>query len=976
MRTVTTAEYDAALAAQNAVFMRLDVTDPDGAWRDVGALGLAGTNFFNGASLSGDLDDLTHSFAAELLRDQGPTESLSPLMEDSLLNRDSGDNYAPFLDLARFWRLRICVKETPEEPTLGQYRELARGVLDDFSMPQGPTIAALGRGMEALLLDVEIAPKKYGSNAAPVPMETVIQEMIDDTLGPGVFTLYTPVSPVFVMDEWNQQPMSLMEAISIVADRDGFIVRFKYDENDLLRLTLFEPDRSGTTPVFTFGPGQYQPIARAGFSIKGVRNEVTVEYQDRTLGRRTIKYPASGTSPSITRYRKRTLPIALAPETQVVTEEKAVSFAGKVCSDLEWPFLEQQIAIKGVWFLEVYDFGNLLPNGKHYSTTQGAGITGFTLAYVDGKLTFTFDAKARPAGRYKTWLDMGTPTQLQPTTPTLTLVSTPVTAGNPATADVVLRVETSNGERAGLWLDDQSGATDILCVSGSDAARRYVVSGTEIGPADWFHNGVRFAQRLNDIPLLRTQPTQLFVLAIGETSQLKSPWLPITLESAELPPAAGDLVDVAIALVVNKPGERYVLAGNGDAGIAMPSYNATPFTQIRLAGEVAVANPGAVLGIESSANGTSGWQSTGAELPLEAVGPIRGVPAAISLAEERWFRAVLGGMGASTAELKSLYLYFLPRAYSIPPAAVAMCNSALVGDGVGIGPQRFSENFCAYTTKEEWAAAALAYENTSNGEYGIWFALWDLDIEDGNASAYEFGTVDPWNGGHHYLRTLHPAGAVWRSGLMPAAGQGLGPTPWSTWRAERPDPTGPYYSRIRLVVMFSAGYVVASTQVYGGYHILCTQFSLPYQPVGNPNTYSQGHVQLTIQNRLEGGVPGPMRLYINFSFTLNGGVPIALGLASDLVFDGEAHTWELITDRFGTSGDRWVIVKRDGVVLFSQVIVFQGAYEATYYPTYCEVMESYGGPTAYGSIELPTEQEWRLYEFEYLTAGMPTISLG
>jgi hypothetical protein len=415
MRNVSPTELADALGPDPKVFARLDVTDPDGAWKDVTALGAGALDYFIDAALADNLDDLTLDFGATVVRAEGPTKSLAPLMQASLLNRNAAAVYAPFLDVARFWRIRIAVQSNPlATPT---YRELATGVVDDLlDQVDAGTISLAGRGMEALLLDIDIAAATYGNDASPVAMETVIQQMIDDTLGAGVYTLYTPVSPAFGMVQWNQEPMSLMEAISAVANDAGFVVRFRYDASDVLRLTLFRPNRAPTSHDWTLGPTQYSTIPRVALRIAGVRNFVPVTYKSPTLGLQTVQSPTSGTSASIVRYRKRALPIQLAPQTRIVTAVKAQAFADDVRSDLEYPWLEQSVVIDGAWFVEVYDFGQMLANGVHYDVDQDIGAASWTMRLTDDRLTATIEGKAKPIGRYTTWLDIpATPVAPRPT---------------------------------------------------------------------------------------------------------------------------------------------------------------------------------------------------------------------------------------------------------------------------------------------------------------------------------------------------------------------------------------------------------------------------------------------------------------------------------------------------------------------------------------------------------------------------------
>jgi len=250
VRTTTGPERTTVSGATLDTYTRLEITGPDGTWKDV-STGLNGVDWLNSVTLTEQLDSNTTEFSASLMREASSTLSLAPLREDSLVNRNAAAAYAPMLELARKWRASVAVVGDGVTPVAGDYKQIGSGYIDRISVSD-PTasIEISGRGEEAKLLDTFISVERiYGSVFPPgTPMETVIQSILNDN-GLSAVTLYTPVSPSFGMVERTQTYMSVMEAITTIAETAGFVVRYRYDSANLNRLTLYKPKRTPDSSV-------------------------------------------------------------------------------------------------------------------------------------------------------------------------------------------------------------------------------------------------------------------------------------------------------------------------------------------------------------------------------------------------------------------------------------------------------------------------------------------------------------------------------------------------------------------------------------------------------------------------------------------------------------------------------------------------------------------------------------------------------
>lgn len=474
MRTLTTAERNNTAARDKWVFAYMEVTDETGAWVNPGALADPTTgddvDFFNSATLSDNKDANTVQMNAEFaLVLEGI--SLSPFNSRSPANSNSSFLFAPLFDLSRLWRIKIAVMPFETFPDTSDYREVMTGVLDVIDIQEDSSgdgkLLVSGRGMEARMLDAYIATKKiYGDDTTPVAIETVLQQMMDDKLGAGFETLYTPVSPTFVMRKWEQDRANLMPAMATVADRAACNLRYKYDSADVNRFTLFKPNRTASVADWTTSAAEYLELSQVKIDLTDVRTYGKLTYMDAVAGITTIYSPAaeattvsctagaatfSGdvstsiaddakivvnekeytvsafdgstgctltpaetfsaedwcTSAEITRYGLRILDIDLSADTQITDSTAAGNFIDGVIEDVKSPSMEQTAVFEGLWFAQLDDYVYFAPNGAQYTEGQYGAVVGYTMSFEDGTLITTINFSGKPKGRYATWLKLG-----------------------------------------------------------------------------------------------------------------------------------------------------------------------------------------------------------------------------------------------------------------------------------------------------------------------------------------------------------------------------------------------------------------------------------------------------------------------------------------------------------------------------------------------------------------------------------------
>lgn len=406
--TATGGERTAIAAASYAHFGRLEITDPDGAWRDV-STGLNGIDWLTSAAISESIDGNCLQLQATLAREAGSL-SLAPLMTGSLVNRNAATAYAPMLDLHRQWRFSTAVIAFGATPITADWKQVGIGYIDKISDGGLPnTMTMLGRCLGARLLDAQIPVNtRIYSPLGTSSMEAVIQAMIDDQFGAGAITLYTPTATLIVMRQFVQGFANFQDAINAVCQQFGFVCRYRYDASQVYRLTLYKPARVPGAADWILGPAEYTDIPLADIDISGVRNAVELRYIRASDGSlQTVRSPTTFTSASITSYDLRYMAIDMQNGTQIFDNTSAQGMADAARTDLELPALVQKVVVRGFWPVQLHDYFQFNSNAVMYDTAQNGAVTAYTKTWENGQLNVTIDCAAKPKGGYATWRALG-----------------------------------------------------------------------------------------------------------------------------------------------------------------------------------------------------------------------------------------------------------------------------------------------------------------------------------------------------------------------------------------------------------------------------------------------------------------------------------------------------------------------------------------------------------------------------------------
>lgn len=395
MRTLTSALQALFQGAHRAHHVRVEVENGDGTLVDV-------TSRLVGWSYGQQVDDLHDPGSFRFSRGEG-TDSLAPLYQASEWNRlDDGETYSPLLQLGRTLVFSAMTTALGEAPA--SYVEVYRGRIRRVNDKSSPIQVDCWDSLADTLHKKQIRePISYGDEGGDATLEEVIQGVLDDN-GTGV-TLWAPTPSDAGVLPYEQKRESVLQAVRTLAETIGWTTRSRWDEaSGAFRWALYEPDRTASTPVWSFGPDRYVATPESDRAVDDVRNVIEVEYTDAETGARgTVE---ASDPVSIAEYDEVVMRLAFDDTDPINSEEKAEHVAAAALADLAEPYYTYGIELPYFWPAELGDLYEFTANGTVFTDSQ-------TLAVVSvqhsgdgaGKARTTLLCRGKPAGARKAWIE-------------------------------------------------------------------------------------------------------------------------------------------------------------------------------------------------------------------------------------------------------------------------------------------------------------------------------------------------------------------------------------------------------------------------------------------------------------------------------------------------------------------------------------------------------------------------------------------
>lgn len=408
-RSATAGELAVLARKEREVGHRIKVQNGSGTMIDYSA-------WLDSGKIERDVDQPVDGCTLSFVRsksNQSLVQSLSPLRTDSVINRlDNGITYAPALDLNRIVTVEIPTTAIGAPVLETDYKLLFKGTIDVVNFEKNPVVITC-RDLGAPLVDRWIETETTfgtgvaGSGVGGRSIQLVMQDILDAVFGAGVYPLYTPVSPGADLNTYQQQRMSVMDALQDLAQQIGWDVRFRWDDGtSAFRLTLSEPPRAKTTPDYTFGPNAYHDITELSLDITDIRNVITGSFRDANdLGIRATVTVSDATS--ISKYGRRFMLIQEADISPIDSSPEMTTMLNSALADLKEPKANQSVNMPLHWPADLWDLYRYSPNSVHYDSNQDIAVVELAHEFAPNYHRTTATVRGTPIGQYSTWHGRG-----------------------------------------------------------------------------------------------------------------------------------------------------------------------------------------------------------------------------------------------------------------------------------------------------------------------------------------------------------------------------------------------------------------------------------------------------------------------------------------------------------------------------------------------------------------------------------------
>lgn len=306
-------------------------------------------------------------------------------------------------DLGRAYALNELVVPGQAKQNGHYYKVTTAGTSSASSEPTWPT----GSGSTVTSGTVTFTEVGAVSPTTGTPVETVMQQMLDDHLG-GV-TLYVPTSPSWSIKWFLQERKSLWEALRALAEQIGWDLRYQWDNGtSAWRLTLIKPDRTKSSPDRTFTASQVLEMGAARQTREDVRNVVRVVYSDSgdldAQGAPKRKSVEVTDSASVTAYGRRWMELAEGSSSNIDTSTEATTLANGILADLATPVLTVEPELQLFPFVQLGDLYALSGDGIRWDGTQTLAVVGYEHSVDESKASTKVQVRGKPVAGVGKWL--------------------------------------------------------------------------------------------------------------------------------------------------------------------------------------------------------------------------------------------------------------------------------------------------------------------------------------------------------------------------------------------------------------------------------------------------------------------------------------------------------------------------------------------------------------------------------------------
>lgn len=376
---------------------RLLVEDAAGVMQDYSNFG--GFDWRDGVGWGKNLDNPIATGSIKLRKSINGI-SIMPLVDGSVLNTGG-----PALDHNRRVQTLVQVTQPLVAADSAAWQLIFDGLVQKVQTSSESTVDVAIMDRSVLLNRIIRDQITYGS-AEGVPVQTVAQQIIDNTLGAGVFTLQTEGTIAFVIREYTPFEVTVRDALNALTAPFAGYIDYKWVAS-LVRdeLVMVAPNRSVITPVASLGMQHYKKVDEASIDAAGRRNRVWVRFRDRSTGE--IITAEAYNQASIDAYNEQFMRVTENETSAIDTLVEAQDMADLILSDLLTPPVQQKIT-NWFWYpVQLNDYLEFLANPRIYDSNILSAIYGVKHELSGTKKETTFEGGGQPKGGYKRWQWIG-----------------------------------------------------------------------------------------------------------------------------------------------------------------------------------------------------------------------------------------------------------------------------------------------------------------------------------------------------------------------------------------------------------------------------------------------------------------------------------------------------------------------------------------------------------------------------------------
>lgn len=219
-------------------------------------------------------------------------------------------------------------------------------------------------------------------------------------------TLYVEgSSPTWAIRTYYQEKNKVLTALRLLAQQIGWEINYRWNEtNGTFELTLWEPDRSKSTPEDTIGPDIYGKVTKLSVDDSKIRNKVKVTALTTASGRTTV---TREDSTSQAKYGVLFMEVTEGSTGQIDTVTEMQTMGDAILDDLKEPEADLSLEIPYRWDLQLGDLLRFEQNGTHFDSDQDlAPVKIRHSLQKDSPARTVLSCRGTPSGGVKRWLQL------------------------------------------------------------------------------------------------------------------------------------------------------------------------------------------------------------------------------------------------------------------------------------------------------------------------------------------------------------------------------------------------------------------------------------------------------------------------------------------------------------------------------------------------------------------------------------------